>query len=336
MGSLHDPRDACADVAAGVPPPDTGADRQLLLAQPRGFCAGVVRAVEIVERALDLHGAPVYVFHEIVHNQHVVAGLRQRGAVFVDALDEVPRGAVTVFSAHGVARAVEDEAQARGLQVVDATCPLVAKVHQQAQRYARQGCTVIVIGHPGHEEVVGTLGRVDTAVHLVSRLADVAALPLAPSTPVAYVTQTTLSVDDTRHLIQALQARFPHIVGPALDDICYATQNRQNAVRALAAQVDLLLVVGAANSSNAQRLREVAAQQGVTAHLVADESGIAAAWLAGVRRIGISAGASTPEVLVQRVVQHLLAQGVAEVRQLPGVEESVAFRLPMSLLRQAA
>ncbi|RVT50790.1 4-hydroxy-3-methylbut-2-enyl diphosphate reductase [Rubrivivax albus] len=330
MGSVHDPRGHPGATA------DDAAAPQVLLAQPRGFCAGVVRAVEIVERALELHGAPVYVFHEIVHNGHVVADLRARGAVFVDTLGEVPSGAVTVFSAHGVALAVERDAMARGLRVIDATCPLVGKVHLQAQRYVRQGHALVVIGHAGHEEVVGTMGRVDAEVHLVSRPEDVAALRFVSGPPVAYVTQTTLSVDDTRDIIQALKARFPQIVGPDLDDICYATQNRQNAVRALARQVDLLLIVGSANSSNAQRLREVAEQQGVAAYLVPDETGVDPSWLDGVQQVGVSAGASTPEVLVQRVARRLSALGAGDVRQLPGVEESVAFRLPLAVLRPAA
>jgi 4-hydroxy-3-methylbut-2-en-1-yl diphosphate reductase len=308
----------------------------LMLARPRGFCAGVVRAVQIVERALELHGAPVYVYHEIVHNGQVVAELRARGAVFVDQLADVPRGAVTVFSAHGVSLAVEREAEARRLQVIDATCPLVAKVHQQAQRYARQGHTLVVIGHPGHEEVVGTVGRVLSAVHLVSDLADVAALQLPADGPLAYVTQTTLSLDDTRALIDALVARFPHIVGPQTDDICYATQNRQAAVRELARHSDLVLVVGARNSSNSRRLREVAAQQGVPAYLIEDEGGIDPAWLAGVGHVGITAGASTPEVLVQRVAQRLHELGARGTTEFEGRDEDIVFRLPIELLRQAA
>lgn len=329
MGSVTDPRRPAEARRAALP--------QVLLAQPRGFCAGVQRAVQIVERALELHGAPVYVFHEIVHNGHVVAALRALGAVFVDDLADVPPGAVTVFSAHGVSLAIEREARARALRVIDATCPLVAKVHQQAQRHARQGREVIVIGHAGHEEVVGTMGRVVGPVHRVGSLADVAALPLPADAPVAYVTQTTLSLDDTRPLIDALVARFPGIVGPGTDGICYATQNRQHAVRALARDVDLLLVVGARNSSNARRLCEVAAQQGVQAQLVDDEQGVDPAWLhAGVRRVGLSAGASTPELLVQRVARRLLALGAGSVTQLPGVQESVVFRLPTVLQRHPA
>jgi len=319
-----------------VPAPIVAPAAQVLLARPRGFCAGVVRAIEIVERALDLHGAPVYVFHEIVHNGHVVADLRTKGAVFVDSLEQVPKGAVTVFSAHGVSLAVMRLAQSRKLQVIDATCPLVTKVHLQAQRYARQGHVIVVIGHPGHEEVEGTMGRVETEVHLVSDVAQVAALPMPAGTPVAYVTQTTLSLDDTRGIIAALKARYPDIVGPETDDICYATQNRQNAVRELAAQVDIVLVVGARNSSNSARLREVAQQQGKPAHLVQDETGIDPAWVAGARRIGITAGASTPEVLVQRVAQRLRDLGAGDVRQAEGDDEGIVFRLPVALLRRAA
>lgn len=319
-----------------TPSPIVAPAAEVLLARPRGFCAGVVRAIEIVERALELHGAPVYVFHEIVHNGHVVADLREKGAVFVDSLEQVPKGAVTVFSAHGVSLAVVRQSQSRKLQVIDATCPLVSKVHLQAQRYAKTGHAIVVIGHAGHEEVVGTMGRIEGPVHLVSEVAGVAALPLAPDAPVAYVTQTTLSLDDTREIIAALKARFERIVGPETDDICYATQNRQNAVRELAAQVDLVLVVGARNSSNSARLREVAAQQGRPAHLVQDESGIDPAWVAGARRIGVTAGASTPEVLVQRVAQRLRELGAGQVRQADGADEGIVFRLPVALLRPVA
>ncbi len=319
-----------------VPAPIVAPAAEVLLARPRGFCAGVVRAIEIVERALELHGAPVYVFHEIVHNGHVVADLRAQGAVFVDSLEQVPKGAVTVFSAHGVSLAVVQQAQSRKLQVIDATCPLVTKVHLQAQRYAQRGHTIVVIGHAGHEEVVGTMGRVATEVHLVSDIAQVSMLPMPADTPVAYVTQTTLSLDDTRGIIAALKARYPGIVGPETDDICYATQNRQNAVRELAAQVDVVLVVGASNSSNSARLREVAAQQGRPAHLVQDEFGIDPDWVAGARRIGVTAGASTPEVLVQRVAQRLRELGAADVRQAEGDDEGIVFRLPVSVLRRTA
>jgi 4-hydroxy-3-methylbut-2-en-1-yl diphosphate reductase len=305
------------------------------LAQPRGFCAGVVRAIEIVERALKIHGAPVYVFHEIVHNGHVVADLRARGAVFVDDLTYGPAGATTVFSAHGVSRAVVAQAEARGLDVIDATCPLVTKVHVQARRYAAEGRAIIVIGHPGHEEVEGTMGSVDAPVHLVSTVQDVHALPLGRETALAYVTQTTLSLDDTREVIAALHERFPAIVGPDTAEICYATQNRQNAVRALAADVDLVIVVGARNSSNSARLREVAAQAGCTAYLVQESSEINPAWLDRVSNVGISAGASTPEVLVRDVCERLRALGARRVQTLEGVRENVVFRLPAELLRRS-
>ncbi len=308
----------------------------VLLAQPRGFCAGVTRAIDIVERALRIHGAPVYVFHEIVHNGHVVQDLRSRGAVFVNALDQVPAGATTVFSAHGVAAAVERQAQARGLNTIDATCPLVAKVHVQAQRYARMGHHIVVIGHAGHEEVVGTVGQVDAPVHVVGTADDVAALPFADDASVAYVTQTTLSVDDTRQVIASLQRRFHHLIGPDITDICYATQNRQQSLRGLAQTTQLVLVVGASNSSNSQRLREVALQQGLPAHLVQDDSGINSAWLAGVQRVGVTAGASTPEVLVQRVVQRLQSLGAQVVQEMPGPDERVVFKLPLAVLRRAA
>jgi 4-hydroxy-3-methylbut-2-en-1-yl diphosphate reductase len=308
---------------------------QVVLAQPRGFCAGVTRAIEIVERVLELHGAPVYVFHQIVHNQWVVNDLRSRGAVFVDTLDDVPEGSQVVFSAHGVATRVVAQARRLGLHAVDATCPLVSKVHQQAQRFVRQGRTLLMIGHAGHEEVVGTMGQVSTPVHLVSRVEDVAVLPLPADAHLAYVTQTTLSLDDTRDIIAALHARFPQIVGPEVDDICYATQNRQVAVRALAAQVDLVLVVGARNSSNSNRLREVAAQAGVPAHLVQDASDIQAEWLRSpaldTLRVGITSGASTPEVLVQEVVGALRQSHAGPVIQLAGVREDTRFRLPAEL-----
>ncbi len=311
----------------------------VLLAQPRGFCAGVTRAIEIVERVLEQHGAPVYVFHEIVHNQWVVNDLRSRGVVFVDALDAVPEGAQLVFSAHGVATRVVDQARRLGLHAVDATCPLVSKVHQQAQRFVRQGHTLLMIGHAGHEEVVGTMGQVDAPVHLVSRVEDVQALPLPADAPLAYVTQTTLSLDDTRDIIAALHARYPRIVGPEVDGICYATQNRQVAVRALAAQVDVVLVVGARNSSNSNRLREVAEHAGVPAHLVQDASDIPAEWLASPAlqplRVGITSGASTPELLVQQVVSALRQRHAGPVVQLPGVQERAHFRLPAELVAPA-
>ncbi len=308
------------------------APAELLLAQPRGFCAGVVRAIDVGEQALALFGTPVYVYHEIVHNGHVVQSLQCRGAVFVDQVDEIPVGAVTIFSAHGVSRAVVEQARARALRVIDATCPLVAKVQLQAQRYALAGRTVLVIGHPGHDEVVGTLGRIDGPAFVVPTAEAARALDLPAGTPLAYVTQTTLSVDDTRSIIAVLQARFPDIQGPALADICYATQNRQNAVRVMAQRVDRLLVVGARNSSNACRLREVGEQQGVPSWLIEDASQIDPEWLLGARCVGVTAGASTPEWLVQGVCDRLRSLGARRVRQLPGKPESVSFRLPTDLI----
>ena len=307
----------------------------VLLAQPRGFCAGVVRAVEIVERALQVHGAPVYVFHEIVHNGHVVADLRSRGAMFVERIDEVPLGAVLIFSAHGVATAVVEQARQRALRVIDATCPLVTKVHLQARRYAAEGRQVVIVGHRGHDEVEGTLGSIAGTAHVVSALHDVARLPIDAAAAVAYVTQTTLSVDDTRDIIAALEQRFPAIVGPQVSDICYATQNRQNAVRELARQVDLLLVVGARNSSNSCRLQEVAQGCGVRACLIQHADEIEPDWLNGVQRIGVTAGASTPEALVAGVCERLVALGASSVRQMAGEAERVHFRLPAGLTAAA-
>lgn len=306
---------------------------QVILAQPRGFCAGVTRAIDIVDRALQLNGAPVYVYHEIVHNQWVVDDLRARGAVFIDDLADLPRGATLVFSAHGVSNAIVAQAAQLGLQAIDATCPLVSKVHQQAQRFARLGRSLVMIGHAGHEEVVGTMGRVDTPIHLVGCVEDVALLPLDRHEAVAYVTQTTLSVDDTREVIDALKRHFSNLLGPDVQDICYATQNRQVAVRTLAARADLVLVVGARNSSNSNRLREVAQRGGVPAVLVQDEQDIQPQWLHGATRVGVTSGASTPELLVQRVVERLreLGAGHVPVLHLPGVREDVRFRLPAQL-----
>ena len=309
---------------------------EIVLAKPRGFCAGVVRAVEIVELALDIHGAPVYVFHEIVHNRHVVEDLQTRGAVFVESLDAVPPGAVTIFSAHGVSTAIVEQAERKGLDIIDATCPLVTKVHLQAQRYSSKDFEVIIIGHLGHEEVDGTMGSVSGPVQVVSTTADVAALQVRDAQKLAYVTQTTLSIDDTREVIEALKRRFPAIQGPELDDICYATQNRQNAVRQLAAEVDLLLIVGARNSSNSIRLREVGKQHGLAAYLIQDESEIEPAWLNGVRKVGVTAGASAPEVLVQQVLARLQTFGVSATRELDGVRETITFNLPKSLLAKKA
>ena len=304
---------------------------KLFLAQPRGFCAGVTLAIDIVDRALEKFGAPVYVFHEIVHNQFVVNELRGKGAIFVDSLNEIPEKSLTIFSAHGVSQEVRRIADSKLLRVIDATCPLVTKVHTQAQRYAKKGYALVMIGHPGHEEVEGTIGSVDIPVHLVSQVSDVATLTVGKKDPIAYVTQTTLSMDDTRDIIDALTQRYPHIEGPHVDDICYATQNRQTAVRAMAEQVDLVLVVGARNSSNSNRLREVAASQNTPAYLVQDETELQASWLLGVSKIGITSGASTPEVLVKRVVDALAQNPSQQVIALPGVQEDVVFRLPLEL-----
>ncbi|MFP6759516.1 MAG: 4-hydroxy-3-methylbut-2-enyl diphosphate reductase [Alphaproteobacteria bacterium] len=305
---------------------------RVILAQPRGFCAGVERAIDIVERSLELYGPPVYVRHEIVHNQRVVDDLRGKGAVFVEDLDDVPEGAVTVFSAHGVSQKVQDEADSRSLPVIDATCPLVAKVHQEAQRYAAQGCEIILIGHKGHPEVEGTSGRVPGGVLLVSTIDDVADLEVGNPKKLAYVTQTTLSVDDTRDVIEALRDRFPEIAGPSLRDICYATQNRQTAVRELAAVVDVLLVVGAQNSSNSNRLREIGKEMSVPSYLIADSSAIDESWFVGAATIGITAGASAPEQLVSEVIDRLRGIDDVEVEALDGVVERVQFKLPDILL----
>ncbi len=306
----------------------------LLLARPRGFCAGVTRAIEIVERALEIHGAPVYVFHEIVHNQHVVRDLEALGAVFVDDIEAIPRGAVTVLSAHGVARSVERSAELRDLVVIDATCPLVAKVHLQVQRFARQKYHVVLIGHAGHDEVVGTVGKIDDTVHVVASIEEIERLPMPADARVAYVTQTTLSVDDTRELIEALTRRYPHLVGPEIDDICYATQNRQVAVKQLADEVDVVLVVGAPNSSNTHRLQEVAALRGKPAYRIADAGELDPGWVAGASRVGITAGASAPEYLVDGVRRRLHELGVETERELAAMRENVTFRLPAAVLRR--
>ena len=311
----------------------------VLLANPRGFCAGVIRAIDVVERALELYGPPVYVRHEIVHNRHVVDRLRSLGAVFVDELDEIPPGAPTVFSAHGVARSVQDAAAARGLPVLDATCPLVTKVHVQGRRYVKAGRTVVLIGHADHAEVVGTTGQIDAPIHLVSTVDDVAALPLASDTPIAYITQTTLSVDETRDVIAALGERFSDVVGPDVADICYATQNRQTAVRELARRSDLLIVVGSRNSSNSNRLREIGSEMGIPSYLVDDGGDIDPAWLEGIRTIGITAGASAPESLVENVIGAIAAMRPLSVTQLDGVAENIEFALPAplrNLVRAAA
>jgi 4-hydroxy-3-methylbut-2-enyl diphosphate reductase len=305
---------------------------KVILAQPRGFCAGVVRAIEIVEHALEKYGAPVYVRHEIVHNGHVVDGLKAKGARFVESLDEIPRGARTIFSAHGVARAVEEKAAELGLPVLDATCPLVAKVHHQGERYARQGRRVVLIGHAGHPEVEGTMGRIPGAVFLVQTAADVEALDLPGDAPLAYVSQTTLSVDDTKGVIAALKRKFSNIVGPETKDICYATQNRQSAVRELSRLVDVILVVGARNSSNSNRLREIGLEAAVPTFLVADSSELDLASLRSANSVGLTAGASAPEILVDEVIEALRALGPLEIVALAGVEETIEFKLPAEFL----
>lgn len=304
---------------------------QVVLAQPRGFCAGVVRAIDIVERALQVHGSPVYVRHEIVHNKHVVAALRRQGARFVADVDEIPPGAVTVFSAHGVSRKVEDDAGVRRLRVTDATCPLVSRVHNEARRYAGKGYEIVLIGHSGHPEVEGTMGQVPGPVHLVSSLDDVASLTPGNPAKLAYVTQTTLSVDDTREIIAALVRRFPHIRGPDVKDICYATQNRQTAVRRLAERSDVILVIGADYSSNSNRLREIGEEAGTESHLIPDADSLDPAWLDGARTVGITAGASAPESLVQGLIDRLHDMFEVTVSTLGGIEENVIFKLPREL-----
>ena len=304
---------------------------KIILAQPRGFCAGVVRAIEIVERALTKYGPPVYVRHEIVHNKHVVESLKAKGARFVEDVSEIPDNAVTIFSAHGVSPSVEHEAAGRNLPVIDATCPLVTKVHNQGKRYVGQGRTVILIGHAGHPEVEGTMGQISAPVILVQTVAEAEKLTLAADTPVAYVTQTTLSVDDTREIIAALSRRFTDIVGPDTRDICYATQNRQSAVRDMCKLADVILVVGATNSSNSNRLREIGTEAGIPSYLIANGSELDPTWLEGAQIVGITAGASAPEVLVDDVIETLKRLGPVDVSTLPGREENIEFRLPAEL-----
>ncbi len=305
---------------------------RVVLAQPRGFCAGVVRAIDIVERALEKTGQPVFVRHEIVHNQHVVGDLKKKGAHFVEELSEIPDGALTVFSAHGVSQSVISEAKSRGLPVIDATCPLVSKVHSQAKRYVGHGRALILIGHRGHPEVEGTMGQAGAEVHLVSSKEDVERLHLARDLPIAYVTQTTLSIDDTRGIIAALKERFSDIVGPQISDICYATQNRQLAVRELCKISDLILVVGSKNSSNSNRLREIGVEEGIPCHLVADGSELDPGWLTGKEVIGLTAGASAPEALVLDVIDAIRRMvGDVDVSQMDGIQEHVEFRLPAEL-----
>ncbi len=306
-------------------------DTEILLAQPRGFCAGVDRAIEIVERALTQFGAPIYVRHEIVHNAYVVQDLRQKGAVFIEDLDDVPSGSTLVFSAHGVSQAVRSEAAARGLVVFDATCPLVTKVHVEVAKMRREGRDIIMIGHQGHPEVEGTMGQSEAGMHLVETVADVAHLQVVDPERLAYVSQTTLSVDDTADIIAALKQRFPAIAEPKKGDICYATTNRQEAVKFMAPQVDLLIVVGSPNSSNSNRLREVAEKKGARAFMVDNASQIDPQWLHEGIRVGVTAGASAPEVLVQEVIARLQAMGIRRVRALAGVEENVTFPMPKGL-----
>ncbi len=304
---------------------------EAVLAQPRGFCAGVDRAIEIVERALKTHGAPIYVRHEIVHNDHVVADLRAKGAIFVDELEEIPDDSTVIFSAHGVSRAVRDAARDRGLRIFDATCPLVTKVHVEVAKMREQGRQIIMIGHAGHPEVEGTMGQSDGGIHLVETVDDVARLEIAQGVELAYVSQTTLSVDDCRMIIDALKQRFPNIAEPKKQDICYATQNRQDAVKFMAPQCDLVLIVGSPSSSNSNRLREVAEKYGCESRLLGSAAELHPDWLEGKRRIGISAGASAPEVLVQELVERLRSLGVKSVRALDGVQETVSFPLPKGL-----
>ncbi|HXF45285.1 MAG TPA: 4-hydroxy-3-methylbut-2-enyl diphosphate reductase [Burkholderiaceae bacterium] len=304
---------------------------EVLLAQPRGFCAGVDRAIEIVERALAQFGAPIYVRHEIVHNSHVVADLRAKGAIFVDELDQVPAGATVIFSAHGVSKRVQREAAARGLRVFDATCPLVTKVHVEVAKMRAQGREIVMIGHAGHPEVEGTMGQADDGMYLVETVADVERLQVRDPNRLAYVTQTTLSLDDAAEIVAALKRRFPAIAEPKKADICYATQNRQDAVKFMAPQVDVVIVIGSPTSSNSNRLREVAERFGVPAYLVDAPEDVVPAWVEGKRRVGVTAGASAPEVLVERVVERLRALGARSVRALAGVAEGVTFPLPKGL-----
>lgn len=308
---------------------------QIKLANPRGFCAGVDRAIEIVNRALDVFGPPIYVRHEVVHNKFVVEDLRNRGAVFVEEIDQVPDDVIVIFSAHGVSQAVRQQAEDRGLKVFDATCPLVTKVHMEVTRYSRDGRECILIGHAGHPEVEGTMGQYDAsnggAIYLVEDEDDVARLSVRDPQRLAFVTQTTLSMDDTAKVIDALRARFPAIDGPRKDDICYATQNRQDAVKQLAAECDAVLVVGSPNSSNSNRLRELSERMGTPAYLIDGANEIQAAWLQGVGKIGVTAGASAPDVLVRQVIEHLHAQGATGAEELAGKEENIVFSVPKEL-----
>jgi 4-hydroxy-3-methylbut-2-enyl diphosphate reductase len=308
----------------------------VLLANPRGFCAGVERAIEIVERALQQRGAPIYVRHEIVHNKYVVEDLRKKGAVFVEELDEVPRGSTVIFSAHGVSKEIRRDADARGLKVFDATCPLVTKVHVEVSKMLREGYEIVMIGHRGHPESEGTMGQSDGGMHLVETVDDVARLAVANPEKLAYVTQTTLSVDDAALIVAALRVRFPSIRGPKRDDICYATQNRQDAVKFMAPRCDVVIVVGSPNSSNSNRLREVAQNMGVDAYMVDSAAGLKPEWIAGKPRVGVTAGASAPEVLVNELIERLMELGAKSVRPLEGIAEHVVFTLPRELARTGA
>ena len=307
------------------------AKKKIILAQPRGFCAGVVRAIEIVERALHKYGAPVYVRHEIVHNKYVVNDLRQKGAIFVDEVAEIPKGAVTIFSAHGVSKKVISDSAERSLHTLDATCPLVSKVHKQGQRYASMGCEIIMIGHAGHAEVEGTLGQIDGKVHLIQSTQDVDTLSVSDPDKLSYVTQTTLSVDDTRDIIEALTKKFPSIQGPNVKDICYATQNRQKAVRDMVDHVDLLLVIGAKNSSNSNRLREIGTEMGLQSYLIDDANSLNPDWLRNARTIGVTAGASAPEILIDQLIDRLKTYGFDNIELLDGIEENINFNIPFEL-----
>jgi 4-hydroxy-3-methylbut-2-enyl diphosphate reductase len=307
---------------------------EVLLANPRGFCAGVERAIDIVERALEQHGAPIYVRHEIVHNKYVVDDLRKKGAVFVEELDEVPAGATVIFSAHGVSKQVRSDAAARGLKVFDATCPLVTKVHVEVSKMLREGYEIVMIGHRGHPEAEGTMGQAGSGLHLIETVEDVAGLRARDASRLAYVTQTTLSVDDAQAIVAALKARFPQIHGPKKDDICYATQNRQDAVKFMTPRCDVVIVVGSPNSSNSNRLREVAENMGAEAYMVDTAADLRPEWVAGRRRVGVTAGASAPEVLVDELVARLKSLGAASVQTLDGITERVVFTLPRELARR--
>ena len=305
---------------------------KILLAQPRGFCAGVERAIEIVERALQIHGAPVYVRHEIVHNKRVVETLSKKGAIFVNEISEIPDKSVTIFSAHGISKVVDEQARVRNLPVIDATCPLVSKVHKEGQNHAENKRSVVLIGHAGHPEVEGTMGQIPGIVHLVTNIEDVKNLTLLDESAVAYVTQTTLSVDDTREIIEALKDRFPKIIGPDVRDICYATQNRQQAIRQIVDSIDVLLVVGAQSSSNSNRLKEIGIEKGIPSYLIDDAESINLSWFVGVETIGITAGASAPEELVTEVLDYFRSLAEIDLELVSGVEENIQFKLPTELV----